>query len=592
MPSEKSEATYSFDVVIIGAGPSGLNSAYRLKTQLPGLTFTVLEGRDDIGGTWDLFRYPGIRSDSDLYTYGFSWHPWPFANPIAEGHLIKSYFKDSVSRHGLSDSIHLRHKVVAADWSSESQRWHLVVSHDSETKRFQARFVVLGAGYFDYQSPLKVDIPGLEGFAGKVIHPQFWPVDYDYSGKKIAIIGSGSTATTLLPALAEKAARVTMVQRSPSYILRVTNRSRHPSWVWNYLPSSLGSFYERLRHALSLALFVTFCDYFPARARDIMRKSTVSQLPEWIDHDLHFSPRYSPWQQRMCWDLEGSFFAALRAGKAGVVTGRIETVTDGGIRMEDGSTVDADVIITATGLNMKIGADIDLRVDGERVVWGEKLAWNVAMIEDVPNMGFMFGYADGAWTLGVDNTIMILIRLIKFMERKGFASVVPRAPKEVKADTVRLFRLTSTPSSRVRENLHGQRTHPDAPEPPEGEHGRGGALDVVAPHAQVRLVHDKSPPARPVLHPFGRLRKRREVADQVRVSRMRLREERDDLEHREGVLAEAQLPSWGPPTRRPCSRRTRATSLYFSSPVRSYHQRKFPSTSLSPPRLPRASEIC
>ncbi|RYP58507.1 hypothetical protein DL769_008923 [Monosporascus sp. CRB-8-3] len=444
MSSDNPEATYSFDVVIIGAGTAGLNSAYRLKTQLPGLTFTVLEGRDDIGGTWDLFKYPGIRSDSDLYTYGFSWHPWPFAHPIAEGHLIKSYFKECVSRHGLSDSIHLRHKVEAADWSSELQRWRLVVSHDGETKYFQARFIVLGAGYFDYQSPLKTEIPGLENFAGKVIHPQFWPADYDYSDKKIAIIGSGSTATTLLPVLVEKAARVTMVQRSPSYILRVANSSRRPSWVWNYLPSSLMGFYERLRHALMMALFVAFCHYFPARARDVMRKSTVSQLPEWIDYDPHFSPRYSPWEQRMCLDPEGSFFTALRTGKAGVATGRIETVTDRGIRMEDGSTVDADVIVTATGIDMKVGGHIDLRVDGERVVWGEKLAWNVAMIEDVPNMSFMFGYVDGAWTLGVDNAITIFIRLMKYMERKGFSSVVPRAPKEVKADTVRIFRLTST----------------------------------------------------------------------------------------------------------------------------------------------------
>ncbi|RYP66194.1 hypothetical protein DL771_007927 [Monosporascus sp. 5C6A] len=221
---------------------------------------------------------------------------------------------------------------------------------DSETKRFQARFIVLGARYFDYQSPMKAEIPGLECFAGKVIHPQFWPADYDYSDKKIAMIGSGATATTLLPALAEDAARVAMVQRSPS---------------------SLAGFCERLRQALNLALFVTFCHYFSARPRDVMRKSTVSQLPEWI------------------------------------VTGRIDRVTEGGIRMEDGSMVDTDVIVATTGLNMKIRGDIDLRVDGEPVIWGEKLACNVAMIEDVPNTGFMFGYADGAWTLGFDNAIMI-----------------------------------------------------------------------------------------------------------------------------------------------------------------------------------------
>ncbi|RYO74918.1 hypothetical protein DL762_010263 [Monosporascus cannonballus] len=559
MLSEKLEATYSFDVVIIGAGPAGLNSAYRLKTQLPGLTFTVLEGRDDIGGTWDLFRYPGIRSDSDLYTYGFTWHPWPFAKPIAEGHLIKSYLKDSVSRHGLSDSIHLHHKVIAADWSSKSQRWHLVVNHDGETKRFQARFIVLGAGYFDYQSPMKVEIPGLEGFAGKVIHPQFWPADYDYSGKKIAIIGSGSTATTLLPALAEKAARVTMVQRSPSYILRVMGRSGRSSWVWNYLSSSFRSFYQRLRHALMQALFVAFCHYFPARARDVMRKLTVSQLPEWIDYDRHFSPRYNPWEQRMCWDVNGSFFEALRTGKAGVATGRIETVTDGGIRMEDGSTVDADVIVTATGINMKIGADIDLRVDGERVVWGEKLAWNVTMIEGVPNMGFMFGYTNAAWTLGIDNAITILIRLIKFMERNGYASVVPRVPKEVKADTVRLFQLTSTSATRHEDTILprgveriflGQQSQPDAPESPDGEHGRGAALGVVASNAPVRLVHDEPPAARPVLRSPGRLRERREVAEQARVP--------PDATPRKSGMTSSSARKYEPKAR-PCSRRTRAT---------------------------------
>ncbi|KAK7752624.1 hypothetical protein SLS62_005393 [Diatrype stigma] len=419
-PPQSPESTRSFDAIIIGAGISGLNGAYRLKSQLPGATFTLLEGRDSFGGTWDLFRYPGVRSDSDLYSYGFGWRP-----------------------RGVAEHIRFRHQVTAAHWSSKSQRWHLKVDHEGESQHFQARFIIMGTGYYDYKSPMKAVIPGIENFQGEVIHPQFWPTNYDYSGKRLAIIGSGATAITLLPEIAKEAAHVTMVQRSPSYIFSTSNSGRNSQWLRKYLPLSLAGAIERIRGMMYIYMMVSYCHYFPQNARELMRKLAIEQLPDWIDYDTHFSPKYTPWQQRLCITPDGDFYKALHNRKADVVTGRIDTVTGGSIRMEDGTAVDADVIITATGLNVQMGGNIDLQVDGKAVAWGEKLMWNGTMIEDVPNLAYMLGYSNASWTLGADNGIWVFIRLMKFMGRKRLQTATPRAPKEARAETSPWFRLTS-----------------------------------------------------------------------------------------------------------------------------------------------------
>lgn len=354
-----------------------------------------------------------------------------------------SYLWDSISQYGIPDHIRFRHHVTAAHWSSKSQRWNLKVEHQGESQHFQARFIVMGTGYYDYKSPMKVVIPGIENFQGEVIHPQFWPTDYDYSDKRIAIIGSGATAITLLPELAKKAAHVTMVQRSPTYIFSAVNRSRKPHWLRKYLPLSFVGGVERITRMIHTYLFVIYCHYFPQKARAFMRKLTVAQLPDWISYDTHFNPKYNPWEQRLCVTPDGDFFKALHHKKADIVTGRIDTVTDGGIQMEDGSAVGADVIITATGLNVQIGGSIDFRVDGQAIAWGEKLIWNGAMIEDVPNLAFMLGYSNASWTLGADDGALVFIRLMKFMERKRLRAAIPRAPKKARAETSPMFGLTS-----------------------------------------------------------------------------------------------------------------------------------------------------
>lgn len=355
--------------------------------------------------------------------------------------------------YGIPDHIRFGHLVTAANWSSKSQRWNLKVEHQGNPQHFQARFIVLGTGYYDYQSPIKPVIPGLENFQGDVIHPQFWPADYDYGNKKIAIIGSGATAITLLPALAKKAARVTMVQRSPSYIASLPNQRRKPHWLGKFLPASFMRVYERLLHMIRPYLFVVFSQKHPLRAREALRKATVPQLPDWISYDPHFSPKYSPWEQRLCVSPDGDFYEALRGGKADVVTGQIKTVTDGGIEMEDGSAVNADVIVTATGLNMRVGGNIDLRVDGEAVAWREKLLWNGAMVEGVPNLNFLFGYTNASWTIGADNAVLILIRVMKHMERKRFTTAIPQAPKKARETTTPIFSLSSTYVTRAEHRL-------------------------------------------------------------------------------------------------------------------------------------------
>ncbi|KAI8631264.1 FAD/NAD(P)-binding domain-containing protein [Xylariaceae sp. FL1651] len=440
--SHKSE---TFDVLIVGAGISGINCAYRLQSQLPGTTFTVLEGRGDVGGTWDLFRYPGIRSDSDLYTFGFAWELWPYETPIAEGPLIKEYMKNCITKYSLDRYLRFHHKVLAADWSWETEQWKVTAEHDGQTKEFRASWLILGTGYYNYDNPAKTVIPGLENFKGKIIHPQHWPEDYDHSGKKMAVIGSGATAITLIPSLSKTAAAVTMVQRSPSYVASLTNSSPKQSWVTKLLPKLYGGHWQRVNYMLRIHIVVLFCKYFPLHARGLFRQRTIKQLPPRIPHDPHFEPEYTPWQQRLCISPDGDFFQALRDNPTtNVVTGQIDTVTENSIQMQDGTTIEADAIVTATGLYMELGGNIAVTVNGEKMDWAGRLLWNGAMVQDIPNMMYMIGYTNASWTLGADDTAHVLIRLRKYMESKGVTTAVPREPPEGVNGTQRMWQLSST----------------------------------------------------------------------------------------------------------------------------------------------------
>lgn len=440
-----------YDVVIIGAGISGINFAYRLQEQNPELSYTILEGRDSIGGTWDLFKYPGIRSDSDLYTFGFPWRPWTEKKSIAEGPLIVNYVKESAAMYGIDKKIQFRQHVSSADWSSETQTWTLAVEErqDNEKpvpKRISARFMLLCTGYYDYNTPLQTVIPGLENFQGKRVHPQFWPQDLDYTDKNITIIGSGATAITLLPSLAEKAKHVTMLQRSPSFILSIPHQDGLERLIRRWCPKSWEHRMIRLKWLLVPWLFVNFCRLLPDAAKNMIRKATLAQLPDKIKHDPHFVPRYNPFEQRMCFCPDGDFYAALRSGKAEIVTDTVDTVTADTIKLTSGQELHPDIIVTATGLKVRLAGGIKLSVDSKPYQVPGHFVWKAAMLEDLPNTAFVVGYVDASWTLGADATANMVCRLLRRMQQQGYTVAVPRISEQERKSMKEMpvMRLSST----------------------------------------------------------------------------------------------------------------------------------------------------
>ncbi|KAJ5951506.1 uncharacterized protein N7479_009919 [Penicillium vulpinum] len=434
-----------FDIIIVGAGISGINAAYRVQTQLPGYTYTILEARTDLGGTWDLFKYPGIRSDSDLFTFGFQFNPWSRDNPIAEGSAIKEYIHKTATKYGIDKHIVYNHRVSSSAWSSEENSWSLAVDHNDSEYTYTARYVIFGTGYYNYKDPLTADIPGLDAFQGQIVHPQFWPDDFQYKDKKIVIIGSGATAITLLPNLADHAARVTMLQRSPTYILSVPNHSSS-RWLSYLLPAAL---YYRLQRTIWICatrIFFLFCQRFPNFSRWLLKLNVRKQLPSHIPHDPHFKPKYNPWEQRLCVCPDGDLFRSLRQGKADVKTDTIREVTKNGIILNSGEQLDADIIITATGLRLQIAGGAALYVDGKEVDIGDKYLWNGVMLQDVPNAAFVIGYTNASWTLGADATAQFICRLLKELESQKLIAAVPRL-KEKEAATLEdrpLLNLKST----------------------------------------------------------------------------------------------------------------------------------------------------
>src|SRR5579871_2360856 len=444
-----------FDIIIIGAGISGINFAYRLQERNPEYSFTILEGRDDIGGTWSLFQYPGIRSDSDLYTFGFPWRPWNDRASIAEGNKIMNYMRECMLMYGIDKKIRYRHHVKSAHWSSEAKAWTLDVNSNGKEQIFKSRFIIFCTGYYDYDTPLQTAIPGIDNFKGRIVHPQFWPKDLDYTNKSITVIGSGATAITLLPALAQTASHVTMLQRSPSYIVSVPREDGLEKLIRAVAPTSWVHQLIRIKWLAIPYLFITFCTYLPNVAKRLLTKATVAQLPHSLSCDPHFTPQYNPIEQRMCFCPDGDFYAALRSGKGSVVTGTIDNVTETSIRLNNGQELNPDIIVTATGLKLRVAGGIKVIVDGEELPMNKKFMWKNIMLQDLPNAMFVIGYVDASWTLGADATAQLVCRMLKLMERRSYEVATPRMDEGTRARLKEkpVLRLTSTYVQRAKDVL-------------------------------------------------------------------------------------------------------------------------------------------
>ncbi|KAK3712635.1 hypothetical protein LTR37_009078 [Vermiconidia calcicola] len=449
MASEKDRSgdPNTYDVVIVGAGISGVNFAYRLQERNPNLSFVILEGRHEIGGTWSLFKYPGIRSDSDLYTFGFPWRPWKEQSSIAEGKLIIDYMKESAEMYGIDKKILFNHHVNSANYSSEHRGWTFdVTANKSESKTLHSRFFLMCTGYYDYDEPLQTAIPGIDTFKGKVLRPQFWPEDLDYSDKNIVVIGSGATAVTLVPSLAKTASHVTMLQRSPSYLLSTPSEDGLEKAIRKYCSERWQHKLIRWKWLVIPFLLVNFSYYFPRMAKKMFDSATKPQLPPSIAHDPHFTPAYYPFEQRVCFCPDADFYKSLRTGRSSIETGIIETITPDTIKLTSGKELHPDMIVQATGLKLRIAGGMKISVNGEPYNIPEKFVWKGVMMEDLPNCAFVIGYVDASWTLGADATAQLVCRMLKQMQKEGVVEVVPRTTESERSTfkEMPLLRLSST----------------------------------------------------------------------------------------------------------------------------------------------------
>jgi cation diffusion facilitator CzcD-associated flavoprotein CzcO len=426
--------TVDYDVVIIGAGISGINCAYRLQELNQELSYVILEGRHEIGGTWSLFQYPGIRSDSDLYTYAFAWRSWTGTSSIAQGHLIVKYMKESAQIYGIDKRIHFNHRVCAVNWSSKENTWMFDVTIDGSTKKtIRSRWAQFCTGYYDYEKPLQTVIPGINNFKGEVVHPQFWKKDFDYKNKNVVIVGSGATAVTLLPILAKETSHVTMLQRSPSYLISQPTEDGAEKCLRAWLPATLAYGLIRFKSIFVTFLFTTFVTYFPVTATKIVKRVVAMQLPVDLPIDPHFTPKYNVGQQRLCFCPDADFYACLRDKSASVETGTIEAVTENTIKLESGQELNPDVIVTATGLKLQVAGGMSIFVDGEPYDVSNKLFWKGVMLEDLPNAAMTIGYVDASWTLGADATAQMVCRILKQMRKESVSMVVPRCSDNEKS---------------------------------------------------------------------------------------------------------------------------------------------------------------
>jgi len=457
----KMESDSTLDIVVIGAGLSGINAAYRLQKELPHRSFAILEGRTRIGGTWDFWKYPGARTDSSMSMFGFDWYPWRGPTNMADACDIRQYIEDAAIKEGIDKKIRFGHRITSASWSSEEQRWTLEVEASGDDgsvakKVFKTWFLVAASGYYSYEKPLKTVIPGIENFGGEVVHPQFWNESISYEGKRVVVIGSGATAVTLIPALAETAEQVTMLQRSPSYVFPLPRNASVHFWS-KILPVSWSDWLNWWLNMFIELAFTGVVGAFPEFGKNYIRKVMRKHLPEDLDMDKHFNPRYNVFEQRLCYCPSGDFFKALKRPNTEVVTDTIETMTGTGIQLNSGRTIEADMIVTATGLHLKLLNGVAIFIDGVQVdeTMGQRYVWNGTMIEGLPNAGLLIGYIATTWTPGANIRIQQLIKVIKRMEKTGATSITPAVDEEQRKSfpTHSAMPLTSTYAVAARDRV-------------------------------------------------------------------------------------------------------------------------------------------
>ena len=445
METTSADPTTHFDVIIVGAGLSGIGAGHYLQTECGWADYAIFETRDAIGGTWDLFRYPGIRSDSDMHTLGYSFRPWDGEKSIADGDSILQYIKETARESGVDTHIRFNHRIVAASWSTPDSRWRITAERTdtNESLEFTASFLFSCSGYYRYDHGYLPDFAGVADFAGTVVHPQAWPQGLDVTGKRVVVIGSGATAVTLVPALARSAAHVTMLQRSPSYIASLPEKSPVVAMLRKVLPAQQAGTAAKWFHALLTQAFYGVSRKYPKLVRRMLSKGLERQLPAGYDIDTHFTPRYNPWDQRFCAVPNGDLFKAISAGSASVVTDRIERFTESGLLLSSGEELEADVVVTATGLELLFLGGIALSVDCVPVDPSSRLIYKGMMLEGVPNMALAIGYINASWTLKCDLTCDYVCRLLNYMRDNALTECVPRNKHGATATSEPVLGLTS-----------------------------------------------------------------------------------------------------------------------------------------------------
>lgn len=414
------------DVLIVGAGISGISAACHLRQLCPNKTFSILEARDSIGGTWDLFRYPGIRSDSDMHTFGFDFKPWTKPKALADGPSILQYLREAVDEYEVEETIQFGHKVRSAAWESEKSCWTVTSNNKSgEEHRISARVLFMCSGYYNYEAGYLPEFPGIENFKGLVIHPQHWPEGLDYKGKKIAVIGSGATAVTLVPAMAEEAAKVTMIQRSPTYIVSRPGKDKFANFLTRYLPDKLAYRITRWRNIRYQDLVYNRSRTNPARMKQRILAMVIEEMGEDFDVAKHFTPKYNPWDQRLCLIPDSDLFLAIKAGKAEVVTDQIECITQNQVKLKSGTVVEADILVTATGLKLQILGGVEFSKDGKAIDFSDRFYYQGMMFSGVPNLVQTFGYINASWTLRADLNSKFVCRMLQRMDKVGATQCVP-----------------------------------------------------------------------------------------------------------------------------------------------------------------------